>query len=130
MENIVKNPFVWCEIYVDDLARARKFYEEVLQAPFEEIINPTTDDSLAMLGFPSNMEESGCSGALVKMDGVKAGGNSTLMYFGSEDCAIEEARIENAGGKIFKPKMSIGDYGFISLAMDTEGNMIGFHSMK
>ena len=38
MENIVKNPFVWCEIYVDDLARARKFYEEVLQAPFEEII--------------------------------------------------------------------------------------------
>ncbi len=130
MENIVKNPFVWCEIYVDDLARARKFYEEVLQAPFEEIINPTTDDSLAMLGFPSNMEESGCSGALVKMDGVQAGGNSTLVYFGSEDCAIEEARIENAGGKIFKPKMSIGDYGFISLAMDTEGNMIGFHSMK
>jgi uncharacterized protein len=29
-----------------------------------------------------------------------------------------------------QPKMSIGDYGFCSIVMDTEGNTIGLHSMK
>jgi predicted enzyme related to lactoylglutathione lyase len=35
-----------------------------------------------------------------------------------------------AGGKILKSKMAIGEFGFISLIMDTEGNTIGLHSRK
>jgi len=35
-----------------------------------------------------------------------------------------------SGGRIHKKKFSIGQYGFISLAIDTEGNMFGLHSMK
>jgi hypothetical protein len=35
-----------------------------------------------------------------------------------------------AGGKVHREKMSIGPYGFIVLAVDTEGNMFGLHSMK
>jgi hypothetical protein len=38
--------------------------------------------------------------------------------------------VEAAGGKIIRPKISIGDYGFIALAEDSEGNMIGMHSQK
>jgi predicted enzyme related to lactoylglutathione lyase len=34
------------------------------------------------------------------------------------------------GGRIHRPKLSIGPYGFITLAVDTEGNMFGLHSMK
>jgi predicted enzyme related to lactoylglutathione lyase len=41
---------------------------------------------------------------------------------------VEEARVVAAGGRIERPKMSIGDYGFITLAYDTEGNMFGIHS--
>ncbi|NOT48896.1 MAG: VOC family protein, partial [Acidobacteria bacterium] len=67
---------------------------------------------------------------LVQMAGVPSGGNSTLVYFVSQDCAVEEGRVAGAGGSIFKPKMSIGPYGFISLCTDTEGNMFGVHSMK
>jgi uncharacterized protein len=52
------------------------------------------------------------------------------VYFGSEDCAIEESRVTEAGGKVMKPKMSIGEYGYISLCVDTEGNVFGLHSMK
>jgi predicted enzyme related to lactoylglutathione lyase len=29
-----------------------------------------------------------------------------------------------------RAKMSIGQYGFIALITDTEGNMIGLHSMQ
>ena len=55
---------------------------------------------------------------------------ATIIYFSLVDCAVEEARAAEHGGTVVKPKMAIGDYGFISLVLDTEGNMIGLHSMK
>lgn len=125
-----QNPVVWFEIYVDDLKRAQQFYETVFKLEMSEMPMPDTDDDMQMLFFPSNMEAKGsASGALVKMEGFEAGNNSTIVYFMSEDCNIEATRVEAAGGSIFKPKMSIGQYGFIALATDTEGNMIGIHSM-
>ncbi|MCK0146558.1 VOC family protein [Arenibacter sp. F26102] len=126
------NPVVWFEIYVDDLKRAKKFYETVFQLELNEMPMPdTADASMKMLFFPSNMEaKNSASGALVKMEGFKAGNNSTIVYFMSEDCSKEESRIAAAGGSISKSKTSLGDYGFMVLAADTEGNMIGVHSMK
>jgi predicted enzyme related to lactoylglutathione lyase len=72
----------------------------------------------------------GATGALVKMDGMPSGGNSTIVYFGCDDCAVESERIAGAGGHVFKSKFSIGQYGFIALALDTEGNMFGMHSTR
>jgi len=37
--------------------------------------------------------------------------------------------VVKAGGSIKDDKMSIGQYGFIALVYDTEGNLIGLHSM-
>jgi predicted enzyme related to lactoylglutathione lyase len=112
------NPVGWFEIYVNDMPRAKKFYESVLSVDFESISDPS-DTSIEMQAFPSDMEQYGASGALVKMEGFPAGGNSILVYFSCEDCATEEARVEAAGGKVQRAKMSIGDYGFITLALDT-----------
>ncbi len=123
------NASVWFEIYVDDMERASKFYEEVFSVKLEELSNPG-DDPIQMRSFPGDMEKYGANGALVKMEGKKAGGDGILIYFGTEDCTAEENRVEKAGGKIVKPKMSIGEFGFISLFYDTEGNMIGLQSMK
>ncbi|MEP0071474.1 MAG: VOC family protein [Marinomonas sp.] len=123
------NPVAWFEIYVDDLSRAKAFYESVLDVELEVLGDPN-DPSIKMLAFPSNMEGYGATGALVKMDGMPVGQNSTLVYFGSEDCSIEEARVEGSGGKVNQTKMSIGEYGFIAMAFDTEGNMFGLHSSK
>ena len=124
-----KKPIVWFEIYVNDMDRATKFYETILDVTLEELPNPTEDD-LQMKTFPGDMDNYGANGALVKTEEVKAGGNSTLIYFGSKDCTTEEQRIEKAGGQIFKPKMSIGEYGFITLFIDSEGNRVGLHSME
>ncbi|MFG6687435.1 VOC family protein [Mariniflexile sp. HNIBRBA6329] len=129
MENPQSNPIVWFEIYVDNMPRAKKFYEAVFQTTLEKLPAPEEEGGLIMHTFPSNMTSYGSGGALVKMEGFNAGGNSTLVYFYSEDCH-EEANIEAAGGKVVRPKMSIGEYGFIVLATDTEGNMFGLHSMK
>ena len=125
-----ENPVGWFEIYVDDMERATKFYEAVFETKLSDLASPTGEE-MSMMVFPMTMEEKGgAAGALVKMAGFKAGNNSTIVYFSSEDCSIEESRVEDAGGKVFKPKISIGEHGFMSLITDTEGNMVGIHSMK
>ncbi len=123
------NPVVWFEIYVDDLNRAKKFYETVLSVTMSEIAD-ASNQGLKMVSFPMKMDQPNASGALIKMEGVKAGGNSTIVYFNSMDCSLEEGRVERSGGKVFKKKMSIGVHGFMSLCFDTEGNMFGLHSIK
>jgi len=123
------NPVVWFEIYVNDFERAKKFYSSVLNIKLENMTDPG-DTGFKMAGFPMKNDKPNSSGALVKMEGFNAGGNSTIVYFDSADCAIEEARVTGAGGKIFKKKMSIGVHGFLSICVDTEGNMFGLHSRK
>lgn len=123
----VQNPIVWFELYVQDMPRARAFYEKVLGVTLSPL--PMAGSELEMFAFPANMEGPGASGALVRMAGVPSGG-STLVYFSCEDCAVEGGRVVGAGGTIQRDKMSIGQYGFIVLAVDTEGNMFGLHSLK
>lgn len=123
------NSVNWFELYVQDMPRARAFYETVFGIALEPL-KLAGDDGLEMLAFPGDMERYGANGALCRMPGVPSGPGGTLIYFGCEDCATEAARVESAGGRIHRPKMSIGEYGHIVLAFDTEGNMIGLHSMQ
>lgn len=121
------NPVTWFEIYVQDMERARRFYESVLEVEMEGL-----NIDIPMLLFPGSMgpERPGSSGALVKSDAVSPGGNSTLVYFECEDCAVESGRVVLSGGKVHREKFSIGEFGFCALVFDTEGNMFGLHSMK
>lgn len=124
------NPVVWFEIYVSDMPRARAFYEATLGAALQTLSElPEGASGMEMLFFAGGPDRSGASGALVRMEGVPVGGGSTLVYFGCDDCAVEARRAAAAGGAIFKEKTSIAPYGFIALVKDTEGNMIGLHSM-
>jgi len=119
------NPIRWFEIYVQDMTRAKSFYETVFSVKLEKL----DSTEFEMWAFPMMKDRVGCGGALIKIPGCPSGGNSTLVYFACEDCAVEAARVLRAGGKIEKPKISIGQYGHIALAIDTEGNMFGMHSM-
>jgi predicted enzyme related to lactoylglutathione lyase len=120
------NPVRWFEIYVQDLPRALAFYERVFATKLEKL--PAGD--LEMWAFPQAMGSPGAAGTLVKAPaGLASGGNSTLVYFGSADCAVEAGRIVAAGGTLHRDKISIGPYGFIVLAQDPDGNMFGIHSV-
>lgn len=118
------NPINWFEIYVQEMGRAKSFYEAVFQVKLEKLNAP----GLEMWAFPIVKDKPGAPGALVKMEGLPSGGNSVLVYFYSADCAVEAARVVPAGGRIKREKMSIGQYGSIVLAYDTEGNMFGIHT--
>ncbi len=128
------NPVVWFEIYVQNMERAKTFYEAVLAVKLEKMPAPTAEcEEMEMWGFPSDKDTAqntyGACGMLVKMEEKSSGCGGTLIYFGCEDCAVQAVRAAENGGSIIKEKFSIGEHGFIALVNDTEGNMIGFHSM-
>jgi predicted enzyme related to lactoylglutathione lyase len=120
------NPVGWFEIYVQNMVRAKAFYERVFGIQLAKLENP----EIEMWAFPMEPERYGAPGALVRMPGFPSGANSVLVYFSCADCAVEAARAVSAGGRIQKDKVSIGQYGYIALVIDTEGNMIGLHSMR
>jgi predicted enzyme related to lactoylglutathione lyase len=129
--NTPRNPVGWFEIYVNDMPRAKAFYEAVFAITLQPLGDPTGGDaSLEMWQFSGGPDRYGCCGALCKMEGCAAGGGGTLVYFSCDDCAVEAARVTANGGRIFKEKFPIGEYGFIAIACDTEGNTIGLHSMQ
>lgn len=122
------NAVGWFDIYVNDMERAVAFYEAVLGQKLEKMGDPTGETQ--MMAFPTDMGTYGSGGALVKSEYSQPGTGGTMVYFSVEDCAVEQARVESAGGKLVRPKFSIGEFGWVSLCQDTEGNMFGLNSMR
>lgn len=104
--------------------RAKAFYESTFDTKLEHLPSPL----LEMWAFPFNPEAPGCAGALARMEGKDPGVGGTIVYFSCEDCGVVAERAAAAGGSVHLAKMPIGEYGFIALVHDTEGNMIGLHS--
>lgn len=122
------NVIGWFDIYVEDMGRAVAFYEGVLKQTLAPIGDPTGETQ--MMSFPADMKSYGASGALVKSSHTRPGVGGTMVYFSVEDCAVEESRVAAAGGRVVRPKFSIGEFGWVTLCADTEGNMFGLSSMK
>ncbi len=117
----------WFEIYVNDMERAKAFYQNVFQKG--DWIDLSNND-MEMFWFPRKDDAPGAAWALTKMNDYGPSPKGTIVYFASEDCAIEQARVEQFGWKVNQPKTSIGEHGFISIFTDTEGNTIWIHSNK
>lgn len=126
---MTQNAIGWFDIFINDMDRAITFYQTVFETTLVKIGDPT-DDKVIMMSFPADMTKYGAGGALVKREGFGAVSGGTIVYFGVDDCAVEEARVTQNGGKVISPKMSIGEFGWVSICMDTEGNILGLSSMK
>lgn len=118
------NAVSWFEIPVSDMGRAKSFYQTV----FEKELMDMPNQNMEMAAFPWVQGATNSAGALVKSEYAKPSPEGTLVYFECKDLANELGRVEASGGKVIAPKMSIGEFGFIGQAIDTEGNRIGFHS--
>ena len=119
------NPFAWVEIPVDDMARARRFYEAVFGEPLTRL----PDTEFEMWAFGSDQTSYGAGGALIHMPGYVAGKPGATVYFACEDCAVQLERAVAAGGSVHRAKTALGPYGFMALIDDSEGNTIGLHSL-
>ena len=124
----LKNPIGWFEIHVSDMDRATRFYEAVFQQTLNPL--PSPDPQMEMRMLSGDMTMHGANGALVKHPMKKPTTEGVLVYFSCEDCATQQALAVEHGGKVFKPKFSIGANGFIAIIGDSEGNAIGLHSAQ
>lgn len=118
----------WFEIPVQDMERAKKFYESVFQVE----ISIHDLGGFIMGWFPDNGDKPGASGSLVKHEMYQPSQtHGPLIYFTSVDVTNELGRVEEAGGQIVKDKTEIGGgHGFMALITDTEGNRIAMHSQS
>ena len=120
------NPVCWFDIHVSNLEKSKIFYEAVLDTKLTDLPPAWGKQST----FPFEDNGANTTGALVESENLSSNGNNTVIYFASEDCTTEQERVESAGGKIIKPKMSIGEFGYVSIFSDLDGNILGLHSRK
>lgn len=118
------NPVNWFEIPVNDLERAKHFYETVfgLQLSLNEM------GPMKMAWFPMTPETSGATGTLMKSEGYAPSHDGTLVYFSVTDIEETLAKVNANGGKTLLPKTGIGEHGFIAHFQDCEGNRVALHS--
>ncbi|KAA3621933.1 MAG: VOC family protein [Flavobacterium sp.] len=119
------NTFAWIEIPVNDMDRAVKFYEKVLDVTLQ----PVDFGGLKMAWFPNKENAPGATGTLIQQESYIPSEEGALVYIYSEDVQQELDRVEGAGGKIYQPKTQISpEHGYMGVFIDSEGNRVALHS--
>lgn len=120
------NPVGWFEIPVNDMARAKAFYEHVLNVKLQ----PMNIGSLEMAFFPTRPGTTGASGALMKGEAFQPSKKGVQIYFTTPDVDGTLQRLQEQGGRVVLPKTRIGPFGFVASFEDSEGNRIGLRSWQ
>jgi uncharacterized protein len=120
------NAINWFEIPAADFTRATRFYEQIFAAPLHI---DSSFDGIQMAIFPHG--DAGVGGAIVNMPQAKPHADGARIYLnGGEDLGPILDRVAAAGGQVVMPKTFLrDDIGHIGLFTDTEGNVIGLHSL-
>ncbi|MCM8529184.1 MAG: VOC family protein [Lentisphaeraceae bacterium] len=121
-----KNPVNWFEIPVKNISRAKDFYESILGYPLNE--NDMGD--IKMAWFPIQEGQQGAAGTLVEGNGYEPSTSGTLVYINVEDIETTLDKIIDNGGKVIRPKMNVGEYGYVAHFEDIEGNRVALHSQS
>jgi hypothetical protein len=120
------NALNWFEIAAADFDRAVAFYGKILGTPLTEV--PSGTFRMAMFPYQEGV---GVGGSVTQMEGMSPGPGGTMVYLNVEgDLEGVLGRVPQAGGKIVRPRFGIGEHGFIGIIQDSEGNVVGVHSLK
>ena len=115
----------WFEIPVNNMERAKAFYEAVFQVE----ISIHDFGGMLMGWFPDRGEVPGAQGTLIKQDTYVPSREGTLVYFISADVQNELDRVKVAGGEIYQQKTQISpEHGYMGVFIDSEGNRVALHS--
>lgn len=122
------NALNWFEISVNDITRAKKFYEAIFSIEMEvqEMMG------MKMAFFPADAMNGKVGGGLVQGAMHKPSADGAKIYLNANpDMEGILAKIPASGGRITMPKTNIGDdFGYMAFFLDTEGNSVGLHSNK
>jgi uncharacterized protein len=118
------NPVTWFEIPVNNLHRAKAFYEKV----FSTSLDPLEAGSVKMAWFPRPENATGTSGGLIQAPDRKPAKTGTVVFFSVPDIESTLAAVEANGGKVVMPKTGGGEHGSVAHFEDCEGNVVALFS--
>lgn len=123
----MKNAINWFEIPVNDIGRAKSFYEAIFGF---ELFDLDIGDGLKMAIFPA--ETGSVGGALIQKKEYYNPSDTfgALLYLNANPDLQEVLdKVESSGGKISIPKRLITeDNGYMAVIIDSEGNRVAIHS--
>ena len=113
------------EIPADDTARAKKFYEKAFgwgvesyqEFDYHGLITVKRDEKTRMPKEPGAI-----NGGMMKRQGpIK----SPVITISVKDMNKAMENVKEAGGKIVRDKMNVGEMGIAAYFQDSEGNVLG-----
>ncbi|MBL7808019.1 MAG: VOC family protein [Saprospiraceae bacterium] len=122
-----KDALSWFEIPVLDFARAKNFYQTIFAYEMPEM-----DMGPVKMGILLHDRDKGIGGAICFGEGYEpAGSKGPKAYLNAgKDLNVVLERVSSAGGTVVLPKTEIApDMGFFAFFTDSEGNVLGLHSM-
>ena len=122
------NALNWFEIAVNDLSRAKKFYDQIFGIEMDQ----RDMTGMAMAFFPTDDSTGKVSGALVQSQMHTPSATGSFIYLnGNPDLSLVLDRVDAAGGQVQMPKTFVSnEVGYMAFFIDTEGNKVGLHSYK
>jgi uncharacterized protein len=120
----VSTAITWFEIPAENLERAQRFYETILEKPL--IVQPSDGENIAI--FPC--EDGGVRGCLVET--AHPSGHGTVVYLnvnGRLDRTLELVTANGGRVELAKTELPRG-IGWIAKITDSEGNRVGLHAMS
>lgn len=120
------NPVNWFEIPATNIQQAKGFYEAVFN--IEMTINEMGGSLMAW--FPGNPGQPGATGTLIQGEGYVPSMEGSMVYFAVENIEATLGIIAQNGGEPLTPKISIGEFGFIAMFKDNQGNRVSLHSQN
>jgi len=123
----MRNAINWFEIPVNDIKRAKSFYEAIFDF---ELFDLDIGDGLQMAIFPA--ENGTVGGALIQKEEYyyPSDTHGPLLYLNANpNLQTVLDKVEDSGGTISIPKRLITeDNGYMAVIIDSEGNRVALHS--
>lgn len=117
------NSLNWFEIPATDLDRAIAFYQQLLGT-----VRKGTFFGAELGLFEADVKNGGIGGSIVVRQDMQPSTQGSVIFLNTNGRLDEAlAAVESAGGKILVPKMSLGDFGWSAIILDSEGNRVGLH---
>jgi predicted enzyme related to lactoylglutathione lyase len=117
----MKNKLTHFAIHIDDMERAKKFYDGVFDWGFSSYgpggftqIKTDKSETAELIGALQSREYSPVPGRIIGLE----------CTIGVENIDETIARVGSNGGEILMPKTAIPFVGYITKFLDTEGNLV------
>lgn len=118
----MSNKVIHFEVQADDVARAKKFYEQAFGWKVEPLMSKEQGANMDYWGLETGPKnEPGISGGLYQRpkDNVIHTFDCTILV---EDIDASIAAVKASGGQITRDKEELKGVGWFASALDTEGN--------